>query len=172
MDRFHILDHFLISTMLFQNIVDKVYINHCVDNISDHDPIFVLLNLDFSCMAMPEQAHRPHLSWVMASENDLHLYHANMSCYVGDIRILYSCVLYCNIKCKNQLHVNELTQNSAYITLACLSAGLASIRQTRCRKETGRIPRWSEEVELLGQKSVLARHLDSGLTVAIPKTAL
>ena len=154
MDRFHILDHFLLSTILFQSTVAKAYVDHCVDNISDHDPIFIHLNLDFSCMALPERIYTPHLSWVMANENDLHLYRANLSCYLSVIRIPYSAVLCSNMKCIDQLHVSELNQYSADLTRACLSAGLACIPQTRSRKETGRIPGWSEEVEPLRQKSL------------------
>ena len=90
----------------------------------------------------------------MANENDLHLYRASLSCYLSDIRIPHSAVLCSNMKCMDALHVSELNQYSADLTQACLSAGLASIPQTRNRKETGRIPGWSEEVEPLRQKSL------------------
>jgi len=101
-----------------------------------------------------ERTYTPRLSWVSASENDLRLYRANLTCHLRDISIPSSAKLCKNMKCKDQLHVHELNQYFADITQACLSAGFVSIPRTRSRKETGRLPGWSEEVEPVRQKSM------------------
>jgi len=41
MDRFSTLDHFLLSTRLYDTCVECINVQHTVDNISDHDPIFL-----------------------------------------------------------------------------------------------------------------------------------
>ena len=106
------------------------------------------------CDSAVERTYTPRLSWVSASENDLRLYRANLTCHLRDISIPSSAILCRNMKCKDQLHVHELNQYFADITQACLSAGFASIPRTRSRKETGRLPGWSEEVEPVQQKSM------------------
>jgi exonuclease III len=40
MERFSILDHFILSGILYNTCVDGIYVLHDVDNISDHDPLF------------------------------------------------------------------------------------------------------------------------------------
>jgi exonuclease III len=44
MDRFNVLDHFLLSTAMFDTTVNNAYAIHDVDNISDHEPIAMKLN--------------------------------------------------------------------------------------------------------------------------------
>jgi exonuclease III len=42
-ERFSVLDHFLLSGIIFENLVECAYVVHDMDNTSDHDPIFVRL---------------------------------------------------------------------------------------------------------------------------------
>lgn len=44
MERFSILDHFLVSSTMYNTCVNKVGVLHDVDNTSDHDPIFLEVN--------------------------------------------------------------------------------------------------------------------------------
>ena len=46
MYRFSILDHFILSGTLFDECVSSASVLHDVDNLSDHDPIFLCLNID------------------------------------------------------------------------------------------------------------------------------
>ena len=45
MGRFNILDNFMLSQGLFDNSVESVYTVHDVDNLSDHEPLFLVIQL-------------------------------------------------------------------------------------------------------------------------------
>ena len=45
MNRFSVLDHFLLSEMLFTMSVSSVHVIHDIDNTSDHEPIVLQLGL-------------------------------------------------------------------------------------------------------------------------------
>ena len=79
MERFSTLDHFLLSATLYDTCIEYVTVQHSVDNFSDHDPIFIRLNLSFSRTATTKHIFKPHLSWTRATSDDLHHYQANLS---------------------------------------------------------------------------------------------
>ena len=43
--RFSSLDHFLMSSVLYKYAVNHIFMHHNVDNLSDHAPIFLHINL-------------------------------------------------------------------------------------------------------------------------------
>ena len=45
MGRFNILDHVMLSQGLFDNSVESVYTVHDVDNLSDNEPLFLVIQL-------------------------------------------------------------------------------------------------------------------------------
>ena len=51
MQRFSILDHFILSGTLFEESVTGVSVLHEVDNLSDHDPISLCLKIDVKLLA-------------------------------------------------------------------------------------------------------------------------
>jgi endonuclease/exonuclease/phosphatase family metal-dependent hydrolase len=63
LDRFSILDHFLLSNGIFDNLVDRAYAKHDVDNISDHEPISIQLLMDFKYAGFSDRTYAPHISW-------------------------------------------------------------------------------------------------------------
>ena len=46
MQRFILIDHFILSEQLFTEIVSKVTVLHDIDNVSDHDPVALELSLN------------------------------------------------------------------------------------------------------------------------------
>jgi hypothetical protein len=62
MYRLNILDHFLLSDTIFENLVERAYVTHDADNFSDHDPITVELLLDFNYASFAERAHVSRIS--------------------------------------------------------------------------------------------------------------
>jgi len=45
MSRFSVLNHFILSGALYDSTVDVVYVDHSVDNGSDHEPLFLRLKI-------------------------------------------------------------------------------------------------------------------------------
>jgi len=46
MMRFSVLDHFMLSGLLYDDCISSASVKHDVDNLSDHDPNFLHLNID------------------------------------------------------------------------------------------------------------------------------
>ena len=103
---------------------------------------------------------KPHLSWVKATTDDLNCYRDNLSSNLKSISIPYSALLCHDMKCKDCQHYDAINQYLNDITEACLSAGHSNIPYSSSPINSGRIPGWSEEVEPLRQKSVLAPNLE------------
>jgi len=65
----NVIDHTLLSTVLFESRVAKCYVIHDGDDISDHDPIIVMqLILDLEHFAASRRRYVPRVSWAKASE--------------------------------------------------------------------------------------------------------
>ena len=153
MDRFSVLGHFLLSGTLFSMCVGTVSVDHNIENTSDHDPIFISFRLSTDFIGLSKRVFSSRLSWVMATDNDLNEYRANLSCCLNNIQIPYLALLCNDMKCMDLDHVTALNQYVSDITNACLMAGDACIPQTTNRKSTGRIPGLSEEVQPLRDNS-------------------
>jgi len=69
--RFGILDHFLLSGILFDKSVISHHVIHDVDNFSDHEPIVFQLYPEIKILGVSKRVHTPHVSWHKASELDL-----------------------------------------------------------------------------------------------------
>jgi hypothetical protein len=154
MSRFNILDHFLLSSTLFYTCVDGVSVQHSVDNLSDHEPIFLNLKLDASYIGVSEHVFKSCSSWVRATDSDKANYRAVLSYNLSNIPIPYNSILCVNALCNNCEHVNAINQYAAAITNSCLSASETAIPHTSNRSTSKRVPGWSERVEPLRLKSL------------------
>ena len=63
--------------------------HHNPENTSDHDPICTNLNLNVNVISLPSRVFRPHLSWVMATSDNLNQYRANLSHSLSNVSIPY-----------------------------------------------------------------------------------
>jgi hypothetical protein len=71
MSRYNVLDHFLLSGILYNECTDNIHVLHVADNLSDHEPIVLQLHSDAQCVGFVDKSHMPHVSWAKASDNDL-----------------------------------------------------------------------------------------------------
>ena len=71
MCRFNVLDHFLLSSTLYNKSIDEIRVLHDADNLSDHEPIVLQLLLDTQCVGFVDKVHTPCVSWAKATANDL-----------------------------------------------------------------------------------------------------
>ena len=154
MSRFNILDHFLLSGTLFDVGVSSAFVVHEVDNLSDHDPIILQLSLDIRHITVSSRAFTSHVSWVKASDRDLHNYQLSLACNLRAISVPTEALLCRDIRCQSSEHYNQLSRYIVDISHACLCAGESCIPHT-CSRHTGkRIPGWSESVEPHRQRSL------------------
>jgi len=127
MDRFSVLDHFLLSGTLFNTCVDTVRVDHNVENTSDHDPIFISFTLSTEFIGLSKRVFNSRLSWAMATDNDLNKYPANLSQSLNNIYIPYSALLCNDMKCVDFDHFAAINQYVNDISNACLVAGVYSV---------------------------------------------
>ena len=129
-------------------------VDHNVENTSDHDPIFISFTRGTEFIGLFKRIFNSRLSWAMASDNDLNKYHANLSQSLNKIYIPYSALLCNDMKRVYFDHFAAINQYINDISNVCLMAGDVCISQTTNRKNTGRIPGWSEEVKPLRDNSL------------------
>jgi hypothetical protein len=154
MERFSILDHFILSGILFDKCVNNASVIHHVDNTSDHDPITLQLTLDAKYVGTSKRTFTPRLSWVRATQNDLQNYRSCLGGYLSETVIPTEAILCCDLQCQDCTHHNALSKYAEAITDACKRAGEECIPCTSDRESGGRIPGWSERVEPVRSKSL------------------
>jgi len=64
----------MLSGTLYDDCISSALVKHDVDNLSDHDPIFLHLNIDNRLIAFRDPVFTPRVSWVNASDSDLDRY--------------------------------------------------------------------------------------------------
>ena len=76
MSRYSFIDHFIVSTAVYDSFLDNCYVRHDGDNLSDHDPIMMRLHIDWNAITAASRHHtnkrRP--IWYKASGVDLTAY--------------------------------------------------------------------------------------------------
>jgi len=159
MSRFNVLDHFLLSGVLYENCVQKAYVLHDIDNLSDHDPIQLELGLNLQYIGFSANIYTPRASWEKASDLDLFNYRSAVSKNLADLRLQPDVFACHNMNCIDNCHFQALTDYVQGITEACVNACNSAIPFTKLRQQSGRIAGWSEYVQPLRQKSLFWHHL-------------
>ena len=154
MDRFNILDHFLVSGTIFSRSVVNAYAIHDVDNTSDHDPVVLQLSLEARCLKFTDKMHVSQVSWVKATEADIDNYQVDLGCRLRAIHIPVDALLCKDLRCRHESHFHDITKYASDLTAACAAAAEATIPSTCDRHYNGRIPGWSEHVGPAREKSL------------------
>ena len=155
MQRFSTLDHFLLSGALFEACMECT-VHHDGDNLSDHDPIFLKLNMSLSVLHTNNVPYKQGISWARASEEDIAQYRNKLAHLLNNIDVPLTAINCRDIRCCDLSHQQSINQYCADISNACLKASYSSIPRTKNKNsDKNRIPGWSEHVEPLRKKSVL-----------------
>ena len=126
--RFSILDHFILSGALFDDCVLSVAVKHDPDNLSDHDPIMLHLNLVSKFLAMDKRIFKPSLSWVKSSANDKIEYRTVLSTFLRNIDLPAAALLCTDMCCKDVSHHNAIGDYADTISNACSSAAESTLQ--------------------------------------------
>jgi len=154
MSRFNVLDHFLLSGVLYEKCVQTAYVDHAVDNLSDHDPILLHLDLDVQYVGFAAKVHTPRASWKKASDLDLSNYRSALSRNLANLHFQTEVLTCHDMNCNNSHHFSVITDYVKGITDACVNACKSAIPFTALKQQEGRIAGWSEYVQLLREKSL------------------
>jgi len=69
----------MLSVTMYDDCISSASVKLDVDNLSDHNPIFLHLNIDIRLIAFRDRVFTPHVSCVMASDSDLDRYRSALS---------------------------------------------------------------------------------------------
>ena len=86
MARFCILDHFILSQGLFDNSVVSVSTVHDVDNLSDQEPLCLVLRLDVDRNKVFNRMPTDKIAWYKANEIQLAAYREALAANLAAIR--------------------------------------------------------------------------------------
>jgi endonuclease/exonuclease/phosphatase family metal-dependent hydrolase len=160
MSRFSVLDHFILSGTLYDECISSAFVLHEVDNVSDHDPVFMSLGMDAKLIALSTRVFTPRVSWAKASDKDLNNYRSALSQNLVLIGLPAEALLCTNMCCRNAGHHSAIGHYAEAITSACLSAAESCIPHTSDRHYgSGRVPGWNEWVAPKREKSIFWHRL-------------
>lgn len=154
MCRFSILDHFLLSGLIFDESVNQISVLHSVDNISDHDPIVLHLALVCLHLIVNDRIFYPSISWHKANNEHLASYRKALSASLRDIELPVDALLCCDLHCHKTSHYQALNAFANDIIHGCISAGECAIPHTMSREESRCVPGWSDYVQPFRDKSM------------------
>jgi exonuclease III len=154
MIRFNILDHFLLSDIIFNTSVVSARVLHDIDNTSDHEPIILQLCFQVRYLGFSNKIHTPRVSWAKASDSDLDNYRSSLTHELSTIVLPVEALLCSDLQCNNPNHFQAINIYAHNISDACTKAAEATIPAT-CNKQTsGRIPGWTEFIQPVRDKSL------------------
>ena len=114
--------------------------SHDVHNTSDHDPIFLYLNLAVNNVKLSTRVFTPRVSWVKASVQDCDKYRSVLSYKLHNIDLPYAALLRSDFMCSKCDHKNAISLYAEAITDACLSAADSCIPRTCHPQKSGQYP--------------------------------
>jgi len=149
MERFSVIDHFMVPSYVFASHVKAVTTLHDVDNLSDHDPLSMQIGLlvrTFVLTGPKNNKIKP--AWYKANRADILKYKNHLQSHLHDISDPTSVLSCHNVKCCNEEHASLLKQYISDIMRVCTEAANSTIPQTnRNVSHSGHRTRgWEEHV--------------------------
>jgi len=154
MKHFTAIDHFLASDSLYKNAVKEQFVIHDVDNMSDHEPLYLMLELRVLRLRFTNVKHVPRPSWAKASDENISAYKDMLRVSLSSIDIPQHVLLCGDHMCCNSDHFESLNRYANLITDACVRSADSTIPTNKQRGSRGNIPGWSEFVAPLRDKSI------------------
>jgi exonuclease III len=154
MDRYSVIDHFMLSSVLFDSAIKCVSVIHDTDNISDHEPVVIELSLVTQFFNLHDKVYTVRPSWVRAVDIDRLNYKCALSHNLHYVKLPTDALLCKDLRCSNASHIQDINDYAQSISAACVAAAEATIPASCNRKTSGRIPGWIERVQPLREKSL------------------
>lgn len=154
MQRFQLLDHFLVSQQLFQDSITDILVLHDTDNLSDHEPVCMYFSIALQCYGVQSRSFVPKVAWQKARPDQVDAYAVALRDALSKLAIPHAAFVCRDVHCRDSSHCICLNKYIEDLTEACLAAAKHTLPHTSLRSGSGRIPGWSEHVEPVRQKSI------------------
>lgn len=153
-----ILDHFLMCENLFPSVC-KYESLHDGDNLSDHCPISMTLDLDAQRFDQADDTgglRARNLNWNKAIDNDIRSYQTCLDSYLNSIEIPFELLLCQNMHCTEHAHL--LLHLYDQIVDSCMQASSQCIPFSMPHAEK-MLPGWNETVEEHRRRAIFWHNL-------------
>jgi len=160
MQYFSSIDHFALSEQLYRTSFNSQRVVRDIDNTSDHDPVWLHLDLSISHFSYYHFNTPPKVvAWFKANTDHITAYENMLCCELRGIDILHEVLSCHDYSCKNAAHMHELDQFARKLTDTCLLSAKATIPFTKQCGSSGRIPGWNEYIALFRRESFFWHNL-------------
>lgn len=157
MSRFSFIDHFIVSAAMYDTSIVDCLVRHDGDNLSDHDPIALSLNINWSSIALSKRRVTVKVAWAKASQFDIGKYKHMLQDKLNSVLPPVESLTCHDVMCRNEQHIAQLNSYSSQIIHACLESATETIPSTSQSdgKKTRALPGWNEYVSPARDKSLL-----------------
>ena len=158
---YSVLDHFLWSEVTNNSISDAGPL-HLVGNMSDHEPIFCVVNIDDVASEEYKEDETDSKetnqipSWNRASEEEKMRYKESLEGALNSLNIPEEVILCSNIHCKKENHFDQIDELARDIFVSIentASDTLPKPEEPRGERKKKGIPGWNDEVKCLKDKA-------------------
>lgn len=129
----------MLSGALYEKCVQRAYVSHDVDNLSDHDPILLHLDLNVQYVGFAAKLYTPRASWKKASDLNLSHYRSALSRNLANLHLQTEVFTCHDMNCSNSHHFCVINDYLTGITNACINACKSMIPFTTLKQQGGRI---------------------------------
>jgi len=157
MNRFSFIDHFIVSTAMYDTSIASCIVRHDGDNLSDHDPIMLTLNIDWNSIALTKRNTVAKAAWEKASSRNIAEYKYMLQEKLNSVLPPSDSLACHDVMCSNTKHIAQLNTYSNQIIQACLESAASTIPSTTRPTSGVRkvLPGWNEHVLPAREKSML-----------------
>ena len=156
MTRFSFIDHFIVSTAMYETSIEDCIVRHDGDNLSDHDPIMLYLNINWSSIALTKRQATVRAAWTKASQSDITEYKLALREKLNSVQPPSESLTCHDTKCCNVEHIAQLNNYSSQLIHACLESATNTIPSSfQSEGKNKVIPGWNEYVLPARHKSML-----------------
>ena len=113
MTRFSFIDHFTVSTAVYETSIEDCIVRHDGDNLSDHDPILLSLNINWSSIALTKRQATVRAAWTKASHSDVTEYKLALREKLKSVLPPSESLIFQDTECCNVEHIAQLNNNSS-----------------------------------------------------------
>lgn len=154
MSRFSNIDNFMMSPFIFHNVLTCFNVIHHVDNLSDHEPVVIVLQLpvDIIVTRCIKGTNSQKVSWTKANNGHIDNYRRVLVDELHSICLPVTLLTCCDRRCQSLEHVNDVSSFASDIASACIKAGVQTLPKQGTPKRC--IPGFSEHVEPYREKSM------------------
>jgi len=116
--RDHFSFHLIVSAAVYESFIDTRSVKHDGDNLSDHDPIVMSMNIYWNFIVRPPQ-HNAN-KYIIPSEQNLQMYEQLLTAYLSVVKLpIYANTCH-DVACNNKTHFFTSNDYSNALIIACL----------------------------------------------------